>query len=109
MKADLAQDLDTLIRDREAHNASASELALLRRLAAMFPKPPKPTCTLTRRQADLLPLLLDGQSMKVCGKALGISLDTAKDHARRVYAAYGVHSRAELMSLSKLPVHEVHP
>lgn len=104
--SDLALQLDTLIRHREARGASASELDLLRRLAAALPKPLKPTSKLTTRQADLLPLLLQGASMKVCGKALGISPDTAKEHARRIYAAYGVHSRSELMSLSQLPSHE---
>lgn len=98
MSADLASRLDTHIRFREAHNASSDELALLRALAATLPRSPLGV-TLTPRQAELLPLLLDGESLKVCARRLNISPNTAKEHAKAIHRRYNVRSRSELLAL----------
>lgn len=97
MTRDLATRLDTHIRYREAREASANELALLNELAALL-APPEPVSGLTPQQRRLLPLLLEGLSIKACGKAMGLSPETIKNHAHHVYRRYGVHSRAELMA-----------
>ncbi len=44
-------------------------------------------------------LLLRGMSEKEIARPLGISRHTVHNHIRHIYSAFGVHSRAELMSL----------
>lgn len=95
---DLPTRLQTHIRHRAARGASEAELTLLRELAAELPRPPLGV-TLTPRQAELLPLLLDGESLKSCAKRLNISPDTAKDHAKAIHRRFNVRNRYELMAL----------
>lgn len=54
---------------------------------------------LTRRQRDVLGLLLLGRSMSQIAGELGISEYTANDHRKAIYRRTGVSSRGELAAL----------
>jgi DNA-binding NarL/FixJ family response regulator len=51
---------------------------------------------LTRREAEVLPLLQLGRSNAQIGLALGVSVETVRTHARNIYRKLGVSSRREL-------------
>lgn len=53
---------------------------------------------LTRREMEILPLLLEGLMHKECAARLDISLETAKFHARNIYRKLGVVGRSQLFS-----------
>ena len=54
---------------------------------------------LTRRQRDVLGLLLLGRSMTQIAHSLGISEHTVHDHRKAIYRRIGVSSRSELAGL----------
>lgn len=54
---------------------------------------------LTRRQREVLGLLLLGRSMTQIARGLGISEHTANDHRKAIYRRIGVSSRSELAGL----------
>jgi DNA-binding NarL/FixJ family response regulator len=58
---------------------------------------------LTRREAEVLPLLAQGQTNRQIALALGVGLETVRTHARNIYRKLGVSSRAELVSPSVSP------
>jgi DNA-binding NarL/FixJ family response regulator len=51
--------------------------------------------SLTRRQTDVLALLLQGKPNKVIARELGVSVETIKDHVAAVLKALGVSSRTQ--------------
>jgi len=51
--------------------------------------------TLTPREQDVLKLLADGFRYKEIASELGISLDTVREHSRRIYTKLHVSSRTE--------------
>lgn len=53
---------------------------------------------LTVREQEVLQLILSGKSNREIAKALFISENTVKTHARNIFSKYDVHSRAELIS-----------
>ena len=52
---------------------------------------------LTRREQEILDLLLGGSSSKDISKALGISYDTVLSHQKSLYRKLGIHSLDELL------------
>lgn len=50
---------------------------------------------LTRRQSDVLNLLLEGQSNKVMARQLNLSVETIKDHVTRLLRTLNVRSRTQ--------------
>src|SRR5689334_17929185 len=54
---------------------------------------------LSERRAETLRQLLFGRSEKEVALSLGISRHTVHEHVKVIYRAYGVSTRAELMSL----------
>ena len=48
------------------------------------------------RLAEVLELLLDGQSPKAIARRLGLSLWTVREHVQRLYRYEGVNGRDEL-------------
>lgn len=50
---------------------------------------------LTRRQRQVLSLLLEGKSNKVIARELHLSVETVKDHVAAVLRGLGVHSRTQ--------------
>jgi len=51
---------------------------------------------LTKREADVLPLLRQGRSNPEIALALGVGVETVRTHARNIYRKLGVASRGEL-------------
>ncbi|MEO8924873.1 MAG: response regulator transcription factor [Caldimonas sp.] len=59
---------------------------------------------LTRRQADVLELLMEGQSNKAMARVLNLSVDTVKDHVAAVLRTLNVRSRTQaVLAVSRLP------
>jgi DNA-binding NarL/FixJ family response regulator len=50
---------------------------------------------LTKRQREVLVLLLEGKSNKVIARELNLSVETVKDHVAAVLRGVGVHSRTQ--------------
>ncbi len=53
---------------------------------------------LTRRQLEVLRLIVDGASVEEMAKTLGISGNTVRTHIRRILKRFGVRSRVEAAS-----------
>jgi DNA-binding NarL/FixJ family response regulator len=51
---------------------------------------------LTKREAEVLPLLQQGHSNAQIALALGVGVETVRTHARNVYRKLGVRTRREL-------------
>ncbi len=51
---------------------------------------------LTRREAEVLPLLSQGATNPQIAVALGVGVETVRTHARNIYRKLGVSSRSEL-------------
>ena len=58
----------------------------------------KPFDPLTKRENDVLKLILDGRSNKEIAEELSISDNTVKTHLRSIFSKYDIASRAELIS-----------
>jgi DNA-binding CsgD family transcriptional regulator len=56
---------------------------------------------LTRREAEILPLLLDGASNEEIGEKLHISPHTVKNHITIIYRKTGAGSRFDLLKTFK--------
>jgi DNA-binding NarL/FixJ family response regulator len=52
----------------------------------------------TRRQREVLGVLLEGCGVKETAKRLNISPRTVEDHIKALYQLFGVHSRSALMA-----------
>jgi DNA-binding NarL/FixJ family response regulator len=57
----------------------------------------QPGSKLTERQRQVLAPLLRGEGERRVAHLLNISVPTVHTHVRRIYAHFGVHSRAELI------------
>ncbi|HTB51058.1 MAG TPA: response regulator transcription factor [Solirubrobacteraceae bacterium] len=55
---------------------------------------------LTKREAEVLPLLQQGHSNAQIALALGVSVETVRTHARNIYRKLGVRTRRELAAPS---------
>jgi len=82
--------------------ARAGGLPLTRHMAAKvghyfqrFGKSQNEVNTLTPREQETLQLLADGFRYKEIAGVMGISLDTVREHARRIYSKLHVSSRTE--------------
>jgi DNA-binding NarL/FixJ family response regulator len=53
---------------------------------------------LTRREAEVLPLLSQGATNPQIALTLGVGVETVRTHARNIYRKLGVSSRAELVA-----------
>ncbi len=53
---------------------------------------------LSERERDLLPMVVQGRSIKDIADELVVSRNTVKSHLSHVYAKFGVHAREELMA-----------
>ncbi len=62
--------------------------------------PPKPHPHLTPRQNQVLHLLAHGHSTSQIAAELHLSVDTVRNHVRRLLRALGVHSRIEALAVA---------
>jgi len=63
-------------------------------------KPASAMSMMSRREMEVVELLLDGHPTPEIASRLGVSLSTARCHIRNMLKKAGVHSRAELVSLA---------
>jgi PAS domain S-box-containing protein len=62
--------------------------------------PPRPHPHLTPRQNEVLHLLAHGHSTAQIAEELHLSIDTVRNHIRRMLRALGVHSRIEALAVA---------
>src|SRR5262249_10545761 len=83
---------------RELHEGGAPmSPGIARKVVLMFQQtaPPKDDKQLSIRQLEILRLLVEGHSYKVCAHTLDLGLDTVRSHVRKIYELLHVHSRSE--------------
>ena len=72
--------------------------SIARKIAAHFmPRQAKEQDTLTPRQKQIVDGLVEGLSYKLIADKLSISIDTVRDHIKRIYRALEVNSKAEVI------------
>lgn len=75
--------------------------SIARRIASHFmPKARREEDVLTPRQKQIVEGLVDGLSYKLIADKLSISIDTVRDHIKRIYRALNVNSKAEVIRKS---------
>jgi DNA-binding NarL/FixJ family response regulator len=91
---------DTQARDvlTAVHLASRGLQLIPRAVRESAPLPLRPSL-LTRREAEVLPLLQLGSSNMEIAVALNVGVETIRTHARNIYRKLGVSSRRELAAL----------
>ena len=95
-------------------DAPAAEIVLGVRLAVdgehvLVSVSPRPAGTaravgvgaLTRREREVLSLLSKGRKHAEVARALNVSTETARTHAKHIYHKLGVRSRAELLGVEQ--------
>jgi DNA-binding NarL/FixJ family response regulator len=70
---------------------------IARKVVLMFQKaaPKQVDMQLSTRQLEILRMLAEGHSYKVCAATLDVGLDTIRSHVRKIYERLHVHSRSE--------------
>ena len=58
-----------------------------------------PNLDLTKRQKEILTCLVDGQSYKMIADTCDITLETVRDHIKKIYKKLQINSRGELVSM----------
>ncbi|MEM9888188.1 MAG: response regulator transcription factor [Bacteroidota bacterium] len=72
--------------------------SIARKIAQRFmPKAKKKENALSERQMQIVQALVDGLSYKMIADKLHISLDTVRDHIKRIYRTLEVNSKAEVI------------
>lgn len=72
--------------------------SIARKIAGHFmPKAARQGAALTPRQQQIVDALVDGLSYKMIADKLEISIDTVRDHIKRIYRALEVNSKAEVI------------
>lgn len=98
-RTSLAQIRDALIVVHRGGSYMSPSIA--RKVAKHFmPKEKKHGDALTPRQKQIVEALVDGLSYKLIGDKLSISLDTVRDHIKRIYRTLEVNSKAEIIRKS---------
>ncbi len=92
-----------LVKIREAiftvfQGGSYMSPSIARKIAERFmPKKQKNENGLTERQLQIVQALVDGLSYKMIGAKLNISLDTVRDHIKKIYRTLEVNSKGEVI------------
>lgn len=72
--------------------------SIARKIAERFMPKAKPAgSALSERQLQIVQALVDGLSYKLIADKLGISIDTVRDHIKRIYRTLEVNSKAEVI------------
>jgi len=99
--SDVVAAIDAVARG-EVHCSPKIAGSLFRRIGALSSgrRPStNPTTGLTTREAQVLRLIQQGLSNKVISRRLGIKPATVKNHVHSILGKFGVHRRAEVVSL----------
>lgn len=92
-----------LLKIREAvfivsQGGSYMSPSIARKIAQRFmPKRRKKESGLSERQMQIIQHLVDGLSYKMIGAKLNISLDTVRDHIKRIYRTLEVNSKVQVI------------
>ncbi len=92
-----------LVKIREAiftvaQGGSYMSPSIARKIAERFmPKKRQKESGLSERQMQIVQALVDGLSYKMIGNKLNISLDTVRDHIKRIYRTLEVNSKVEVI------------
>lgn len=92
-----------LVKIREAiftvaRGGSYMSPSIARKIAERFmPKKKQKEFDLSDRQKQIIQLLVDGLSYKMIGDKLNISLDTVRDHIKKIYRTLEVNSKVEVI------------
>ncbi|MFK8008627.1 MAG: response regulator [Saprospiraceae bacterium] len=92
-----------LVKIREAvftvaQGGSYMSPSIARKIAERFmPKKKQKESVLSERQKQIVQALVDGLSYKMIGNKLNISLDTVRDHIKRIYRTLEVNSKVEVI------------
>ena len=95
--------------DRVAVEISSTSLVSGERVVGVFglfhehhdARPLSPQPHLTPRQVEVLRLLEQGRSTKQIAAELHLSVETVRNHVRRLFLALGVHSRLEAVAVAR--------
>jgi DNA-binding NarL/FixJ family response regulator len=93
----------SLVKIREAiftvyRGGSYMSPSIARKIAQRFmPKTSKKEKVLTERQMQVVQGLVDGLSYKLIADKLNISLETVRDHIKRIYRTLEINSKAEII------------
>ncbi len=63
---------------------------------------------LTKREYDVLLLLLKGRSVPIIARQLGVSENTVRSHTKSIYRKLGLHSKQELIDAFESPKDPTH-
>lgn len=77
----------------------APALAALRAGRTVLEKPPRPEYGLSRRQEEIMDLVLAGRSNTEISRELFLAEKTVKNHINHIFARLGVRARAEAVAL----------
>lgn len=84
-----------------ARGGSYMSPSIARKVVEHFmPKAPKPESGLTPRQREIVQGLVNGLSYKMIAAELDISIDTVRDHIRKIYRLLNVNSKMEVVKKS---------
>ena len=70
------------------------------RRAAALRDTPRQQAPLTRAQQQILPLMASGHTNTEISRILGVTVDTVKTHARRMYQALGARGREHAVAIA---------
>lgn len=103
LKSDAGRDLvaavEALLRRETFFSARVTASMAASALQAAGSRRPslRPAGELTRREREVLQLLVEGQANKAVAKALGISVKTAETHRARIMRKLGMKSLADVV------------
>ncbi len=95
-----ADDLVSAVRAVQSGAPALDPEAVNRLVVAPAPERRGALRALTRRELDVLELLVEGVSTRGIAERLFVSVNTARNHVQRVLAKLGVHSRLEAVALA---------
>lgn len=85
-----------------AQGGSYMSPSIARKIAQRFmPKKQSKKGALSERQIQIVNLLVEGLSYKMIGAKLNISLDTVRDHIKRIYRTLEVNSKIEVIKKAR--------
>ena len=69
--------------------------------ATELPRRSRGTSLLTRREQDILSLLVSGVDLQSAAVRLGITVNTARGYVKNLYRKLGVHNQLELLAVAR--------
>ncbi len=102
--ASLSEVVDTIPSLREHSFAVERQCLVSLCAAAEQTEPPRRgrgTSLLTRREQDILSLLVSGVDLQSAALRLGITVNTARGYVKNLYRKLGVHNQLELLAVAR--------